>query len=83
MDPTGAILVNVIATNSNVYMNTIKKKKSLVMFCDELGFTETRHKSCFISTQKFQFPWPVLPHSHYSLYVGVQRPARCLPQSKV
>jgi len=48
MDPTGAILVNVIATNSNVYMNTIKKK-SLAMFCDEFGFTETWHKSCFIS----------------------------------
>jgi hypothetical protein len=72
MDPRGASLVNVIARNSNVYMNTMGgKKKSSATFCDEFGFKETWQKSRFISTQKFQFTWPVLPHLHYSLYLGL------------
>jgi hypothetical protein len=49
MVPKGATLIHVIATNSNVYMNTMKKTFSAT-FCDEFGFTETWQKSCFITT---------------------------------
>ena len=65
-------LVNVTVTNSNVYTNKIEKKKKILgNFCDAFGFTETWHKFCFISTWKFQFPWPVLSHSQYSLDLGL------------